>query len=34
MDYTGAALKVPSGNYAGQYTSTITWTLQDAPVIP
>ena len=34
IDYTGASLKVPSGNYAGQYTSTITWTLQDEPVTP
>ena len=34
VDYTGTTLKVPSGSYAGQYTSTITWTLQDAPVTP
>lgn len=31
IEYTNAVLTVPSGNYNGAYTSTLEWSLIDAP---
>lgn len=31
LDAKGVTLQIPNGAYAGAYTSTLTWTLADAP---
>lgn len=34
QNYTNATLEVPSGNYIGDYSATIDWTLTDGPTTP